>query len=352
MLESIFNNWQAKLGSLILAIVFYVNLQNSKILVKEIQIPIEYPKLGGSLVISKTSDKTVPVKVEGVREYVNYYSQFLKVHINSSELKAGENLVSIYRISGAPAGLRITKLRDKIRVNLESTSGKILPIDVKFIGDLPQNYVKTNHFVSPSVIRVSGPPGVLDGLGKVSIPPISLKDKTESFTVKHKLPDFPASVKVRDNIKEVTVRVNIFASVSNAGETLLLGIPIKCQSLDRNLEAEFSEPEVSVKLQSKTPLKSIQVIKGLTASVVCSHKYDPKTKKILPDNKPIFAKIKLNKSPSLKSVDVLGVFPDRVSILFKIKPDQNKTGGEEETNPTEEENTMEPNSNPELLEEE
>lgn len=352
MLKAIFNNWQAKLGSLILAVVFYVNLQNSKILVKEIQIPIEYPKLGGSLVVSKTSDKTVPVKVEGVREYVNYYSQFLKVHINSSELKAGENLVSVYRISGAPAGLRITRLRDKIKVNLESTSVKILPIDVKFTGDLPQNYVKANHFISPAVIRVSGPPGVLEGLGKISIPPISLKDKTESFTIKHKLPDFPAAVKVRDNIKEVAVRVNIFASVSNAGETLLLGIPIKCQTLDKNLEVEFSEPEVSVKLQSKTPLKSIQVIKGLSASVVCSHKYDPKTKKLLPDNKPIFAKIKLNKSSSLKSVDILGVFPDRVSVLFKVKSDQSKTGGEEETDPTEEENTNEPNSSPELLEEE
>ncbi|WP_155717610.1 CdaR family protein [Leptospira weilii] len=347
----IFNNWQAKLGSLILAVVFYVNLQNSKILVKEIQIPIEYPKLGGTLVVSKTSDKTVPVKVEGVREYVNYYSQFLKVHINTSELKVGENLVSAYRISGAPTGLRITRLRDKIKVNLESTSIKILPIDVKFTGDLPQNYVKANHFISPSVIRVSGPPGMLEGLGKITIPPISLKDKTESFTIKHKLPDFPAAVKVRDNIKEVTVRVNIFASVSNAGETLLLGIPIKCQTLDKNLEAEFSEPEVSVKLQSKTPLKSIQVIKGLSASVVCSHKYDPRTKKIFPDNKPIFAKIKLSKSPSLKSVDVLGVFPDRVSVLFKVKPDQNKTGGEE-TDPTEEENTSEPNTSPELLEEE
>lgn len=154
-MKLIFNNWQAKLGSLILAIVFYINLQNSKILVKEIQIPIEYPKLGGSLIVSKTSDKTVPIKVEGVREYVNYYSQFLKAHINSSELKTGENLVSVYRISGAPAGLRITRLRDKIRVNVESNSGKILPIEVKFTGDLPPNYVKTNHFVSPSVIHVS-----------------------------------------------------------------------------------------------------------------------------------------------------------------------------------------------------
>ncbi|EMY76576.1 YbbR-like protein [Leptospira weilii serovar Ranarum str. ICFT] len=352
MLKTIFSNWQAKLGSLILAVVFYINLQNSKILVKEIQVPIEYPKLGGSLVVSKTSDKTVPVKVEGVREYVNYYSQFLKAHINSSELKPGENSVSLYRISGAPAGLRITRLKDKIKVNVESNSGKILPVEVKFTGDLPPNYVKTNHFVSPSVIHVSGPPGVLEGLGKISIPPIALKDKTESFTVKHKLPDFPSSVKVRENVREVTVRVNIFASASNAGETLLLGIPIKCQTLDKNLEAEFSEPEVSVKLQSKTPLKSIQVIKGLSASVVCLHKYDPKTKKVLPDNKPVFAKIKLNKSPSLKAVDVLGVFPDRISILFKVKPDKDKTGGGEGPDATEEENTIEPDSNPELLEEE
>lgn len=351
-MKLIFNNWQAKLGSLILAIVFYINLQNSKILVKEIQIPIEYPKLGGSLIVSKTSDKTVPIKVEGVREYVNYYSQFLKAHINSSELKAGENLVSVYKISGAPAGLRITRLRDKIKVNVESNSGKILPIEVKFTGDLPPNYVKTNHFVSPSVVHVSGPPGVLENLGKISIPPISLKDKTESFSYKHKLPDFPSAVKVRDNVKEVTVRVNIFASASNAGETLLLGIPIKCQNLDKNLEAEFSEPEVSVKLQSKTPLKSIQVIKGLSASVVCSHKYDPKTKKILPDNKPVFAKIKLNKSTSLKSVEVLGVFPDRVSILFKIKQDQNQSNGGKEPDGEVEENTIEPDTNPELLEEE
>lgn len=351
MLKRIFNNWQAKLGSILLAIVFYVNLQNSKILVKEINIPIEYPKLGGSLTVSKSSDKTFPVKVEGVREYVNYYSQFLKAHVSASDLKPGENSVSLYRISGAPAGLRITKLKDKVKVIVESNSGKFLPIDVKFTGDLPPNYVKTGQFISPSVVHVSGPPGVLDDLGKISFPPISLKDKTESFTIKHKLPDFPASVKVRDNVKEVTIRVNIFASASNAGETLLLGIPIKCQSLDKNLEAEFSEPEVSVKLQSKTPLKSIQVIKGLSASVVCSHKYDSKTKKILPDNKPVFAKIKLTKSPSLKAVDILGVFPDRISILYKVKPDKDKSGGEDGDN-GEEENTIEPDSNPELLEEE
>ncbi|MBM9500236.1 YbbR-like domain-containing protein [Leptospira sp. 201903071] len=350
-MKRIFNNWQAKLGSILLAILFYVNLQNSKILVKEINIPIEYPKLNGSLTVSKASDKTFPVKVEGVREYVNYYSQFLKAHVNASDLKPGENSVSLYRISGAPAGLRITKLKDKVKVIVESNSGKFLPIDVKFTGDLPPNYVKTGPFISPSLIHVSGPPGVLENLGKINFPPISLKDKTESFSIKHKLPDFPAGVKVRDNVKEVTVRVNIFASASNAGETLLLGIPIKCQSLDKNLEAEFSEPEVSVKLQSKTPLKSIQVIKGLSASVVCSHKYDPKTKKILPDNKPVFAKIKLTKASSLKAVDILGVFPDRISILYKIKPDKDKSAGEEGDN-GEEENTIEPDSNPELLEEE
>ncbi|EMO23570.1 hypothetical protein LEP1GSC168_0811 [Leptospira santarosai str. HAI134] len=121
---------------------------------------------------------------------MNYYSQFLKVHINSSD-----------RQDQGKSGIDFGKNPSDRREVYRRSSAKLRTAD-------------------------------------------SLKDKTESFTVKHKLPDFPASVKVRDNIKEVTVRVNIFASVSNAGETLLLGIPIKCQSLDRNLEAEFSEPEV------------------------------------------------------------------------------------------------------------
>ncbi len=331
MIKTFLNNWQAKLGSLMLATLFYINLQNSKILVKEVNIKIEYPKLAGGLVISKLSDVTYPVKVEGVRDYVNFYSPSLKAYISPLDLHPGENFVSVTRIGGAPAGLRVTRLRDKVKVIVESNISRTVVLEPKFAGDPPTNFIKSTHFVSPANLVVVGNPSQLEKLGRLSLPAIALKDKNKTFTTKYKVPDLPSGLRYRDNVKEVSVTVNIIADSSTPGESIVLGVPVRCQALDKNLEAEFSEQEISVKLQSKTPLRSIQIIKGLSATVVCSHKYDPKTRKLVPDNKPILAKVRLTKSPTLKSVDIQSFFPDRISILYRIRPDlgQSGEGGEE-----------------------
>lgn len=311
-----------------LATLFYFNLQNSKILSKEVNVKIEYPKLSSGLVVSKSSDQTVPVKVEGVREYVNFYSPSLKAYIPAVDLRPGENIVNVTRIGGAPAGLRVTLLRSSVKVIVESNVSRTAELDQKFVGEPPKDYVKSSHFISPANLVVVGNPSQFEKLGKLSLPPISLKDKTKTFVTKYKVPDLPPGLRYRDNIKEVTVTVNIIADSSTPGESIVLGVPVKCDNLDKNLEAEFSEQEVSVKLQSKTPLRSIQIIKGLSARVVCSHKYDPKTKKILPDNKPVMAKVRLDKdNKSLKSVEIQGVFPDRISILYRVRPDLGQNGG-------------------------
>ncbi|TGK00959.1 YbbR-like domain-containing protein [Leptospira semungkisensis] len=326
MFKLLLNNWQAKLGSILLATLFYINLQNSKILVRETNIKIEYPKLTGGMSIAKGSDTTFPVKVEGVRDYVNFYTPSLKAYVNPAELRPGENMVSVARIGGIPAGLRVTRLRDKVKIIVESNVSRTLVLDTKFQGDPPKEYLKSSHFVSPASLVVVGNPTQLEKLGHLSLPPIPLKDKTKTFTQKFKVPDLPAGLRYRDNQKEVSVTVNIIADSSTPGESIVLGVPVRCQNLDKNLEAEFSEQEISVKLQSKTPLRSIQIIKGLSASVVCSHKYDSKTRKILPDGKPVLAKVRLTKSPTLKSVDIQSYFPDRISILYRIRPDLDQTG--------------------------
>lgn len=351
MIKALLNNWQAKLGSIILATLFYINLQNSKILVREVNIKIEYPKLSGGLIIAKGSDTTFPVKVEGVRDYVNFYTPSLKAYISPADLHPGENIVNVVRFGGTTPGLRISKIpgKEKVKIIVESNVSRTLIIEPKLAGDPPKDYIKSSHFVSPTSLVVVGNPSEFDKVGRiVSLPSISLKDKTKTFTQKFKVPDLPAGLRYRDNIKEVSVTVNIVADSSTPGESIVLGVPVKCQNLDKSLEAEFSEQEVSVKLQSRTPLRSIQIIKGLNASVVCSHKYDPKTKKILPDGKPVVAKVRLEKAPSLKSVEIQGVFPDRISILYRVRPDigsggtGSEDGGDGNSDPGSEEPLPEP----------
>ena len=94
----IFDFWQAKVGSVLLACIFYINLQNSKVLVKNINVPIEYPRLNGNLYYSKNNEKTFSIKVEGFKDLVNYHSQFMKVVIDPNELVVGENQYEVKKV--------------------------------------------------------------------------------------------------------------------------------------------------------------------------------------------------------------------------------------------------------------
>lgn len=114
-------NWKAKLISLIIASIFYVNLQNSKVLIKTINVPIDYPKLSGNLSYAKNPEKTIPIRVEGLKDVVNYYSQFMKAVIDPEDVQLGVTEVPIKKIVGVPSGVKVTKLKKpcQLKLNLE-----------------------------------------------------------------------------------------------------------------------------------------------------------------------------------------------------------------------------------------
>lgn len=316
ILEILQNNWRAKLGSLAIAILLYFNLQNSKILIKEYNIPVEYPKLTGNMSLSKQSDKTLPVRVRGVREYVNYYSQFMKAQIDSTNLKVGENIVPV-RVTGVPTGMQVTKLKKYVKVVVDAKSSKTVPIEVTFSDEPPKEYIRASYFYTPKKVTLHGSESELSGIRKLTLPPVSLTDRKKPFSTKIKIPELPKGVEIRRGGKEVSLRVNIVESSSEAGEETILAVPLSCTGLDPKLEAEFSESDVAIKVVSKKAVKSLDIIKGLEVSVSCSsHKLDPKSGKILPDEKPFSAKVKVTKKKNLKNVEILEVDPEKVTITF------------------------------------
>jgi len=334
----IFDHWQVKIGSVLLSILFYVNLQNSKILVKTMNVPIEYPKLPENLVYSKNNERAIPVKIEGVRDLVNYHSQFMKAIIDFPEPTSGENTAQVKRISNVPNGIKVTKMSDSIVVHLESKISKTIPLEVYFEDEPRENYIKVSHTIKPARITVNGTQSSLEKLNKVSLPVISLKDRKEPFTRTFKVPDLGKNVILSAKIKEIQVRVNITATSSGVGEQIVSGIPVKCLGLDDALEAELSDEEISLKFYSQTPLKSLDVIKGITASVPCNYTYDKALKKILPNSTPVISKVRVLKSPQMKNIEILSVMPEKIKISYRIKSagdekTENPENSEEETAP-------------------
>jgi YbbR domain-containing protein len=331
----IFDFWQAKIGSVLLAIIFYVNLQNSKVLVKNINVPVEYPRLSGNLYYSKINEKTYQIRVEGFRDLVNYHSQFMKVVVDPSELNVGENQYEVKKVWGAPSsGIKITMLGPKLNIGVDVLASKSMPVDIGFEDDLPQGYVRSSYTIKPSAITVSGPKAVVEKMSKFVLPTISLKDATESFSRTVRIPEFQKSLGLVGNIKEFQLRVNIIRDLSNIGDQIIVQLPVKCEYLDPALEADLSVEEVSIKFSSTTKVNSIQVIQGIQASIPCNYIYDRKTKKISPNALPVLAKVRIVKSPELKNIEILGVMPEKINIQYKVKPgiiekDKKETGSEE-----------------------
>jgi hypothetical protein len=318
--HKIFENWQAKLGSILIAILFYLNLQTSKILVKTIEIPIEYPKLPQGMYYAKNLEKTFKIRVEGFKDIVNYRVQFMKVTIDPTELKVGENTIEVKKIWGASSNkIKVTPLGGPINILIEQVGTKTIPVDVTFENDLPSNYYRPSYFIKPSSITLAGPKNLLDKVNKYNLGIISLKDVKESFTRSIKPSEPLKGLSIVGGMKEFQVRVNIIKGATDSGEQTIRGIAIKCEKLDENLIAEFSVEEVSMRFNSNSSLNSAQIFEGVKAVVTCSNYYDTVEKRIMPNSLPVLSKIRILKSPALRNMEIISIMPDKVTITYRAK---------------------------------
>ncbi|MCZ8156417.1 MAG: CdaR family protein [Leptospira sp.] len=316
--EKIFRNWKAKLASLLIASFFYINLQNSKILIKTINVPIEYPKLSGNLTYAKNPEKTVPVRVEGLKDVVNYYSQFMKAIIDAEDVQYGVTEVPIKKIAGVPSGVKVTKLKKTVPIEIESRGLKVVPLEVTFEGAPPPNFEKLTQILSPARVTISGKPQDLEKISKITLPEISLNERRDPFAKTVRIPDLAKGVNVLGS-RDVTVNVNIIPLSYKTGEQTAAGIPIVCTGLDPRLEAEFSEEQIAIRYFSTKPIRSAQILTGLVAQVPCNYIYDPIKHKIIPELQPQIAKVRVVKNKDLKGIEILQINPEKIEIRYRIK---------------------------------
>lgn len=319
ILKLIFNNWHAKLLSFFVASIFYLYLQTSKITIREVEIPIEYPRLSSSFSYGKNNPKTIQVRVQGLKDLVNYHSQFLKVSIDQNDLRVGENLIEIKKFLGATQKIKIIPELETITVFVEHTYAKSIPIEILFEGDLPQGLIKTSHSIKPSIVTINGNKEVLETITKYTPGKINLAGIKDSTTISIKLGEPPKGASFVGAPREILVRVNVFKGSSSSGDQVFGGIPIRCEGRIENLLPVFSQEEVTIKFHANNPVNSIDIIQGIRAVVPCTHSYDYRTKKILPNPYPVTSKVKILKNSVLRSLEITSIIPEKVTVQFRVK---------------------------------
>ena len=143
--------------------------------------------LAEGLEISNEPREEIEVTLRGDRQALEQVAaRNLVARVDITGLKAGERVARLTPQSVAmelPDGIQIEKLEpNTVPVRLERSVERVLDVEARFEGQVPEGYELRNVQITPSAVRVRGPQSHVEALQKAHTESIPLEGQTENFT--------------------------------------------------------------------------------------------------------------------------------------------------------------------------
>ncbi len=169
--------------------------------------------LAEGLEISNEPRDEIEVTLRGDRQALEQVAaRNLVARVDITGLKAGERVARITPQSVAmelPDGVQIEKLEpNTVPVRLERSVERVLDVEARFEGNVPDGYELRNVQITPSAVRVRGPQSHVEAIQKAHTESIPLEGQTGNFTVPQTAIDI-LDTKVTPLDSVVAVRVEV-----------------------------------------------------------------------------------------------------------------------------------------------
>ena len=187
-LSKLFENWPAKLISLVAAILIYVFYQLSILETKNIAVPISVYENGNVRVMSM-QDKTAHVTVKGLREnIVSLESVDFKTYIDINSLtEEGEYEVPLKMQLSDNAtvleNLEVKVTPAVIKVSVAEYASAYVPVSASVSGSPAHGYELGDVLIEPPSVKIYGPKDIVSSVDHLITGQISLNDRSESFVL-------------------------------------------------------------------------------------------------------------------------------------------------------------------------
>jgi YbbR domain-containing protein len=211
---ALFRNLGLKLLALAIALIVWFSLaaqRRERISERTYRIPLSVVNIPPKMVIASPLPFTVDVRVRGPFTSLRQLDPGkLEAVVDLSDAPRGEK---IYQLApediNVPQEVEVISISpSEIRIALDSTAEKVVPIAPNVIGHPAAGYVVSEVQVEPRFARVAGPASSLGSITQVPTAPVSIGERSSTFSVPATvLPDAPG-VRVREGqIVTVTVRI-------------------------------------------------------------------------------------------------------------------------------------------------
>lgn len=256
--EYLFADAKLKLLALLVVLVIWFSVagqtrQVAPITIQNVAVSLD--SLPPQYAVTSTDPTEVSVTVQGpedqlreLRIAVATRSSDMMAHADLANLTEGVQLARL-TVKGLPNGVTLKKIEpDSVRVTLDPIRTKVVKVEPRFAGTLPDGYKLTSARTEPESVTLSGPQTILDTIDKVTTTTVSLNNRTASF-------DEPVDVDITGN--DILVRDKLVLRVEIAEDqgTKKFVVPVTVEGADGSgsTPTVFEPATVTVTLKGPMP---------------------------------------------------------------------------------------------------
>jgi uncharacterized protein (TIGR00159 family) len=174
-----------------------------------LEIPVVYMNRDPAMEIIRTSDNTVSLELEGSGALIKSIKpDQIQVKLDLSKSKVGPNSFTITRESiFLPPGIILKGVTPPVvDVDLDVLIKKELPVQIDWVGKLPDHFVLTDVAIQPKTVEIIGGKRMLEKMSTIYTEKVPLNDLEDKGTITANLALHPASLKTAsDSNEKVTI---------------------------------------------------------------------------------------------------------------------------------------------------
>ncbi len=204
--EFVTENASLKLIALLLALILFAISRQPLSEVTLVSVPLEFRGLRPGLEISGDVPQTVSVRLRGPQNLIRTTTASqIGVVADLTSKETGERIVQLKPADvSRPDEVEVLRIEpSNIRLQIESTIQKQVPIQPQFLGEIAPGFERRGFTAEPSTIEISGPQSHVNSLTSALTESIQLDGRRETFTT-------TVDVDLRDR----TIRVNTPGSIT------------------------------------------------------------------------------------------------------------------------------------------
>ena len=195
----------AALISIIFVTAVWFSVSKGVDTLANLETPVVYMNRDPAMEIIRTSSNTVSLELGGSGALIKSIKpDQIQVKLDLSKSKVGPNSFTITRESiSLPPGIILKGVTPPVvDVDLDVLIKKELPVQIDWVGKLPDRFILTDATIKPQTVMIIGGKRMLEKMATIYTEKVPLNDLEGEGTISVNLALNPASLKIAPNSKE------------------------------------------------------------------------------------------------------------------------------------------------------